>query len=255
MKLRDIVSVLVAVFVHFASSTPTTSTRILLVHGALADGSSWSKVIPYLQDAGHSVTAVQEPLTSIDDDVNVVRTALETLNNASSDPIVVVGHSFGGLVITNAVTDTPNVKALVYVQAFAPDKGETVTGLAHNFPELPSAKQFVPDASGRLVLPEDDYLEFFAPDVNHRDARALAATQGPSDAARFKFVSGNPSWKQITNLYYIVGENDQIIHPELEAWFAQRMGAKTYTLKGASHAGLISQGENVAHIVLEAAGS
>ncbi|KAF5863579.1 hypothetical protein ETB97_009823 [Aspergillus alliaceus] len=255
MKLRGIIFALVPVFFQFAHCNSTNSTRILLVHGALADGSSWSKVIPYLQDAGHSVTAVQEPLTSISDDVNTVRIALETLNNASSDPIIVVGHSFGGLVITNAVANTPNVKALVYVQAFAPDKGETVNGLAHNFPDLPSAKRFVPDASGRLVLPEDDYLQFFAPDVNPLDAKVLAATQGPSDAARFSFVSGNPSWKQITNLYYIVGDNDQIIHPELEAWFAKRMGAKTYTLKSASHAGLISRSENVAQVVLEAARS
>ncbi|KAF5863580.1 hypothetical protein ETB97_009824 [Aspergillus alliaceus] len=228
-------------------------TRILLVHGALADGSSWSRVIPYLQDKGFGVTAVQQPLTSINDDIKVVRAALKGLNDASSEPIVVVGHSFGGLVITNAATNIPNIKALVYVQAFAPDEGEVVGQLASNFPSLESAKRFVPEGSGRLTLPETDFLAYFAPDVTRREARVLAATQGPCDPGRFNFVSGKPSWKQIKNLYYIVGENDQIIHPGLEAWFAERMRAKTYTLKGASHAGLISQGEKVAEIVLEAA--
>jgi pimeloyl-ACP methyl ester carboxylesterase len=230
-------------------------TRILLVHGALADGSSWTKAILYLQDAGFAVTAVQQPLTSIEDDIKIVKAALKGLNDASSEPIVVVGHSFGGLVITNAVTNTPNIKALVYVQAFAPDEDEAVSALAAKFPNLPSAKNFIPEGSGRLVLSEANFLKYFAPDVADRDARVLAATQGPCDAPRFDFVCGKPAWKQIKNVFYIVGEKDQIIHPELQAWFAERMGAKTYILKGASHAGLISQGDKVAKVIIEAAAS
>lgn len=230
-------------------------TRILLVHGALADGSSWSKVIPHLLDAGHTITAVQQPLTSIEDDVKIVKAALKGLNEASSEPIVVVGHSFGGLVITNAVTDIPNIKALVYVQAFAPDEGETVGKLTANFPDLPSAKSFVPEGSGRLVLSEADFLKYFAPDVAPKEAQVLAAVQGPCDVPRFGFISGKPAWKQVKNLYYIVGEKDQIIHPDLQAWFANRIGGKTYKLNGASHAGLISQGNQVAEVILKAAES
>lgn len=229
-------------------------TRILLVHGAIADGSSWSRVILHLQDAGFAVTAVQQPLTSIEDDVKVVKAALAGLNSTSSNPIVVVGHSFGGLVITNAATDVPNIKALVYVMAFAPDEGEAVRALGAKFPALPSASEFITEGSGRLILSGKNFLKYFAPDVNDRDARVLAATQGPCDAARFEFVCGRPAWKQVNNLYYIVGENDEIIHPDLEAWFAKRMGAKTYKLK-ASHAGLISQAGVVAQTIIEAAKS
>ena len=200
--------------------------RILLVHGALADASSWSKVIPYLQEAGHTVTAVQQPLTSIEDDVKTVRATLQWLNDSNSEPIVVVGHSFGGLVITNAAADVPNIKALVYVQAFAPDKGESVGELGAKFPDLQSAKAFIPDGSGRLLLSQDNFVKYFAPDVVRKDARVLAATQGPCDGARFGFVSGKPSWKQVKNVHYIIGEKDQIIHPELEAFFAKRIRNK-----------------------------
>ena len=144
--------------------------RILLVHGALADGSSWSKVIPTLQAAGHNVTAVQQPLTSIPNDVAVVKNQLAALNAESDVPIVVAGHSFGGFVITNAVTDTPNIKALVYVMGSAPDEGETVTFLEQNYTTPPSNEAFVPNGpDGRLILTQPDYLKYFAPDVDPRD--------------------------------------------------------------------------------------
>lgn len=228
-------------------------TRILLVHGALADGSSWGSVIPHLQAAGHSVTAVQQPLTSIPDDVAVVKNGIKTLNDQGSEPIVVVGHSFGGVVITNAAAGAANIKALVYVQAFAPDEGETAIEHAAQFGELESAKHFGPEASGRLVLPQDAFVKFFAPDVETKQAQAIAAVQGPSDAPRFGFKSGAPAWKEVKDLYYIVGEKDQIIQPELQSFLAKRMGAKTTVLAGASHAGLISQADKVAKVILEAA--
>lgn len=227
--------------------------RILLVHGALADGSSWSQVIPTLQAAGHNVTAVQQPLTGLPDDIRTVKEAIQTLNSENDVPIVVAGHSFGGFVITNAVTDEPNIKSMVYVMAFAPDEGETVTGLGKNYTALEAYKYFTPDAVGRLYLPEPDYLKYFAPDVDVRDAKVLSATQGPFDAGRFEFPSGKPAWKQVKNLFYTIGQNDQIIQPELEAFMAKRMGAKTYELPGSSHAGLYSHGERVAEIILEAA--
>lgn len=227
--------------------------RILLVHGALADGSSWSQVIPTLQSNGYNVTAAQLPLTSLPDDIRTVKEAIQTLNNENDVPIVVAGHSFGGLAITNAVTDEPNIKSMVYVMAFAPDEGETVTSLSANYTPLVSHNYFAPDALGRILLPQPRFLEYFAPDVDLRDAKILAATQGPFDQGRFEFVSGKPAWKQVKNLFYTIAQHDQIIQPELEAFMAKRMGAKTYELLGSSHAGLWSQGERVAEIILEAA--
>jgi pimeloyl-ACP methyl ester carboxylesterase len=227
--------------------------RILLVHGALADGSSWGKVIPSLQASGYEVTATQEPLTSLPDDIRTVKSAIQTLNQNSSAPIVVVGHSFGGFMITNAAVDEPNIKSLVYVMGFAPDEGETAAELGANFPAVESAKLFAPVADGRVALSQPDYLTYFAPDVAPVEAKSLAATQGPFDPARFTFPSGPPAWKQVKNLYYITASNDQIIPPEEENFFAHRMGAKLTTLEGASHAGLWSQGEEVAKVILEAA--
>lgn len=227
--------------------------RILLVHGAMADGSSWAGVISRLQEAGLSVLAVQQPLTSIPDDVAVVKNGIKTLNDKSSDPIVVVGHSFGGCVITNAAAGAANIKALVYVQAFAPDEDETVVEHSAKFGELESAQHFVPDASGRLSMPPDAFVKYFAPDMEKKQAQVLAAAQGPCDGARFGFKSGPPAWKEVKDLYYIVGEQDQIIQPGLQEFLAKRMGAKTTTLAGASHAGLVSQADKVAKVILEAA--
>ncbi|KAH7245666.1 esterase/lipase/thioesterase domain-containing protein [Fusarium tricinctum] len=227
--------------------------RILLVHGALADGSSWSKVIPTLLDAGHNVTAVQQPLTSLPNDIATVKEAIHTLNEDNDVPIVVVGHSFGGFAITNAATDEPNIKSLVYVMAFAPDEGETVAELGKNYTTLESNLSFRNDTAGRLYLPPPAYLKYFAPDVHRDEARVLAATQGPFDPLRFGFPSGKPAWKQVKNKHYVVATKDQIIQPELEEFFAKRIGAKKHTLRGASHAGLWSRGEDVADIILEAA--
>ena len=162
---------------------------ILLVHGAVADGSSWSKVLPILQDAGHRAVAVQQPLSSIADDVAKVRGVLDELGT----PVVVVGHSFGGVVITQAAHNAANVSALVYVAAFAPDEGETAATLGEPYGQLPSASHFAIDKQGRFTLPQELFPQFFCPDVDPVEARVMAAVQGPSDAARFGFVSGPPA--------------------------------------------------------------
>ncbi|MRH92175.1 alpha/beta fold hydrolase [Nocardia sp. SYP-A9097] len=223
--------------------------NILLVHGAIADGSSWERVIPQLQDAGHYVVAIQQPLSSIPDDVTKVRQALDQLRG----PTVVVGHSFGGCVITNAAHGAPNVKSLVYVAAFAPDEGETVVEHAPQFPPLESTKHFLVDAQGRLTLPQDDFVRYFADDVDPVRARVMAAVQGPSDAARFQFVSGPPAWREFPS-WFVVAGNDQIIGAPLEQWLAERMGAKTTTVAGASHAVMVSNPDAVTTVILEAAG-
>lgn len=228
--------------------------HIFLIHGALADASSWSNVIPTLLAAGHNVTAVQQPLTSVSADIATVRDTLKGIINSASDvPIVVASHSFGGLTATNAVTDTPNIKGLVYISSFAPDEGESVGQLTANYPPLDSAKHLVSEGTGRLIFPQYDFVKYFAPDLDPHKAKVLAVTQGPFSPDRFSFVSGKPAWKQIKNIHYVISEKDQIVQPEIQAFFAQRLGAKTHTLRGASHAGLISQGEKVAEVILQAA--
>ncbi|KAF9932451.1 hypothetical protein FBU30_008154 [Linnemannia zychae] len=223
--------------------------NIVLVHGAIADGSSWSRVIPILQDAGHNVIAVQQPLSSIDDDVTKVKFALATIKNG---PIVLVGHSFGGLVISQAGCGNTNISSLVYVAAFALDQGESVAELGKNYKVLPSNQKFVADGSGRLTLPQDLFVQYFAPDVDKTEAKVMAAAQGPCDAARFGYVSGPPAWKEHPS-YYIVSEHDQIIQPEMEAFFAERMKAKKTVKIPASHAVMVSHPKEVAALILEAA--
>ncbi|KAF9151299.1 hypothetical protein BG015_006845 [Linnemannia schmuckeri] len=228
---------------------PKKMANIVLVHGAIADGSSWSRVIPHLQAAGHYVLAVQQPLTSIDDDVAKVKVALGTIK---SGPIILVGHSFGGLVITQAAHNNSNISALVYVAAFAPDQGESVAELGKNYTALPSNQHFVPDSAGRLTLPQDLFLKYFAPDVDQKEAKIMAAVQGPCDAARFGYVSGPAAWKEHPS-YYVVAQNDQIIQPEMEAFFAERMKAKKTVKIPSSHAVLVSHPKEVADLILEAA--
>jgi len=222
--------------------------NIVLVHGADADGSSWSKVIPILQDAGHSVVAVQLPLTSIADDAATARRAIDKFDA----PVVVVGHSFGGIVITQAAHNAPNVSALVYVAAFAPDADESAADLVGRFPALESAKYIVVDKNGFFAFPQDQFPRLFAQDVDPVEARVLAAVQGPSDAARFSFKSGPPAWREYPS-WLVVAEADGIIHPDLERWMAKRMEATTTSVPGASHAVMVSHPREVANVILAAA--
>ncbi|TLZ65106.1 MAG: alpha/beta hydrolase, partial [Methanobacteriota archaeon] len=156
------------------------AANIVLVHGADADGSSWSKLIPMLQDAGHYAVAVQLPLTSIVDDAATARRAIDKFDA----PVVVVGHSFGGVVISQAAHEAPNVSALVYVAAFAPDADESAADLVGRFPALESAKYIVVDKNGFFAFPQDQFPRLFAQDVDPVEARVMAAVQGPADAAR-----------------------------------------------------------------------
>ncbi|KAF9310133.1 hypothetical protein BG003_008885 [Podila horticola] len=223
--------------------------NILLVHGALADGSSWSGVIPMLQAAGYNVTAVQQPLSSLPDDIAKTKVALATLPG----PVVIVGHSFGGVVITNAAYDASNVAGLVYVAAFGPDEGETVTDLGKNYKALPASKLFVPDSAGRVMLSQPDFVEYFAPDVEKTKAKVMAAVQGPCDQGRYVWKSGPSAWKQKPS-WHVVAGNDQIIQPELEMFCAKRMNAKkVVNVPGASHAVMVSHPKAVAAVILAAA--
>ena len=221
--------------------------NIVLVHGADADGSSWSKVIPILQDAGHYVVAVQLPLTSIVDDA---ATARRTIDNLEA-PVLVVGHSFGGVVITQAAHNAPNVSGLVYVAAFAPDTDESAADLVGRFPALESAKYIAVDKNGFFAFPQDQFPRLFAQDLDPVEARVLAAVQGPADAARFAFKSGPPAWREHPS-WYVVAAADGIIHPELERWMAKRMDARTTSVPAASHAVMVSNPREVANVILAA---
>lgn len=166
-------------------------------------------------------------------------------------PVVIVGHSFGGVVITQAAHDAPNVSAMVYVAAFAPDEGERAQSLGEPFGQLESASHFNIDGQGRFTLPQDLFPRYFCPDVEPEQAKVMAAVQGASDAARFGFASGPPAWREHPT-HFVVSANDQIIPPALERFCAERMGARTTIAEGASHSVMVSQPEVVAQVILEA---
>jgi pimeloyl-ACP methyl ester carboxylesterase len=225
------------------------SRNIVLVHGAWADGSSWSKVIPLLQAAGHNVVAVQNEMQSLSADSANTRAVIDSMKG----PTVVVGHSYGGAVVTSAATGADNVIALVYVAAYAPDEGETLGALGTKF-AAPSGLQYVaPGPRGLLYVDRAHMPQAFAGDAASADGAVLAATQRPIAGALFTDKMGTPAWKQHKS-WYQVSENDLMISPDLERFFAQRAGAKTISLKS-SHASLVAHPKEIAAMILEACGS
>jgi pimeloyl-ACP methyl ester carboxylesterase len=225
--------------------------NIVLVHGAWADGSSWSGVIERLQKAGCHVTAVQLPLTSLNDDIAVTRNVLE----AQDGPTLLVGHSYGGAVLSALGKDAPNVAGLVFESAFAPDEGESLKGLTSQGPPPPGSQAFRPDKNGLIWLDPDGYAKYFASDVSPVKARVMAATQKPIAANAFQSdqAMGAPSWRAFPT-WYIMTEKDQMIPPAAQQLFAKRMGAQVTTLS-ASHVAMVSQPEAVANVILKAARS
>ena len=231
------------------AARPDPLPGIVLVHGAFADGSSWGPVIARLQAAGYTVTAVQLPLTSLDADVARTRAVLAN----QGGPTILVGHSFGGAVITALGADAPNVVGLVYVAAFAPDEGETLHALATAEPHPPGAAAFRPDASGFVSLDPAGYLQYFAPDVDPAEARVMAATQKPIAGAYFVDDTpyGTPTWR-LQPSWYLIAEDDQIIPPPAQHFFADRAGATTSTV-ASSHVPMISHPDVVADLIMTAA--
>ena len=225
----------------------TNATNIVLVHGFWADGSSWSKVIPILKNAGHQVIAVQLPLHSLADDVATVKRAIDQIGG----PIILVGHSYGGFVITNAAYNNPNVTGLVYVAAFAPDEGESLNDLLKTWP-----KEFLangvgnvkPDSGGFLSITQDKFHESFAQDVDRTEADIMAIVQKPPNQSMLVEKSGPPAWKQLP-AWFQVSENDRIIYPGAERNFTERMNATTLSLNS-SHASLISHPDEIAELIL-----
>lgn len=219
--------------------------NIVLVHGAFVDGSSWARVIPILQAKGYHVTAVQIPLTSLADDVATTQRAIAR----EDGPVILVGHSWAGVVITEAGMD-PKVVGLVYIAAFAPDAGEQVAELGKNYPAPPALAAPNVDAKGFLTLGPDAFKKFGS-DLPEQDAYLAAATQGPINASAFGAQVSGVAWKTKPS-WYIVSALDQAIAPDEERFFAKRMKATTTELK-ASHVSMLSQPKAVAAVIMDAA--
>jgi pimeloyl-ACP methyl ester carboxylesterase len=227
--------------------TETTKPTIVLVHGAFADASGWSKVIPILETDGYSVTAVQIPLSSLDDDIATTKRVID----AQKGPVVVVGHSYGGAVITGAAAGAANVKALVYIAAFAPDVDEVLAAPSEKFPTPPLNADLSPDSAGFLYIDRAKFHDDFCKDVPAAEARIMAATQKPLNKSVFAAKVSGAAWKNIPS-WYIVSQEDHAINPDLERFYAKRMGATTTELKS-SHVSFLSHPGEVVKVIEAAA--
>jgi pimeloyl-ACP methyl ester carboxylesterase len=223
-----------------------TKPSIVLVHGAFADASGWQKIILILEKAGFTVTAVQNPLRSLADDIATTKRVID----AQKGDVVLVGHSYGGAVISGA--GSPKVKALVYVAAFAPDAGEKIGELIAKFPPslLPTA--LAPDSAGFLYIDRTKFRDVFAGDVTADEVAVMAATQKPIAAAIFGEPLLEPAAWKTTPSWYAVSTQDHGINPDLERFFAKRMKAATTEIN-ASHVPFISQPAEIAKIIETAA--
>ncbi|MCC8408551.1 alpha/beta hydrolase [Mucilaginibacter sp. UR6-1] len=225
---------------------------IVLVHGAFADGSSWNKVIPILQKKGYQTIAVQNPLTSLTDDVAFTQRAIAE----APGKVVLVGHSYGGAVITQA-GNNDKVTALVYVAAYAPDEGQSVQSIekeAHEIRKIPNvpglAEPIVSD--GYIRMKEDAVIKYFAQDLPLYEAKLIAAGQGRFHFSAFTAAITNPAWKNKPS-FYVVAENDKTIAPDIERETAKKIRATTISVP-ASHVVMLSQPQKVAQLILQAAG-
>jgi pimeloyl-ACP methyl ester carboxylesterase len=221
--------------------------NIVLVHGAWADGSSWSAVIRSLQQEGYNVMAPQMPLTSLADNVAKLRRVL----SAQGGPTVVVGHSYGCQIMTALGTDAPNVVGLVYISGFGLDEGETIGGLLAQGEPTPAIAHLRIDDQGFAWLPQDDFVNHFAADVDPVQANVMYAVQQPLAASALEEVMGTPAWKSQPT-WYAVATNDETIPPDGERLFAQRMGATTVELVS-GHVTMVSHPEEVTDLILTAA--
>jgi pimeloyl-ACP methyl ester carboxylesterase len=224
----------------------TTKPTIVLVHGAFADGTGWQRVIAILQRDGYPVLAVQNPLVSFAADVQTTKRLID----AQKGPVVAVGHSYGGAVITEAAAGNANVKALVYIAAFAPEAGEPIGAFLERYPTAlgPALR---PDAAGFLYVDRARFRDIFAADVPAADANVMAAAQKPIIGAAFGASVGRAAWKSIPS-WYLVAQDDRAISPELERFYARRMRATTTEVRS-SHVPFVSRPGEVARVIVQAA--
>ena len=229
------------------TNSNSNKPSIVLVHGAFSDGSSWRKIIPIFEDEGFTVTAVQNPLRSLAEDIATTKRVIE----AQKGDIVLVGHSYGGSVITDAAAGSDKVKALVYVAAFAPETGETVGSLIGKFPPVALGTALAPDSASFLYIDRAKFHQVFAWDVPKGDASVMAAAQKPIAANAFGESTTSTAWKTIPS-WYVVTTLDHAVNPELQRFMAKRMGAQITEVK-ASHVPFLSQPEATAKVIKAAA--
>ncbi|WP_433899598.1 alpha/beta fold hydrolase [Pseudomonas sp. PSE1(2024)] len=232
----------------------TAKPTVVLVHGAFADASSWNGVAKILEKDGYTVIAAANPLRGVKSDGAAVSALLSSIQS----PVVLVGHSYGGNVISDAANDHANVKALVYVSAFAPEAGETVAGLAGKFPGSTLGPTLAPpvalaDGGKDLYIQQSKFHDQFAADVPAAQAALMAATQRPVTEAALNEQAGTPAWKHIPS-WYIYGDKDKNIPPQAMAFMAKRAEAKAVeVVKGASHVVMVSNPAPVARLIEKAA--
>jgi pimeloyl-ACP methyl ester carboxylesterase len=230
-----------------AEPPPFVGPTVIFVHGLFADGSSWERVIPILQSKGVRVVAVQNPLTSLADDVAATQKVIES----QPGPVVLVGHSWGGVVITQAGNDS-KVAALVYVSAFAPAAGQSIDSIVAPFP-APAWESHLVSEGGPLKLSPYGVATYFAPDLTAREIGIVSATQGPfligclGDKVTHAATDTRPSW-------WVIPEDDQIIDPDLQAAMAARINATVTRIKS-SHVVMLSHPKEVAKVILDAVAS
>ena len=230
---------------NLMSQTPHAK-NIVLVHGAFADGSSWSKVIPLLQAKGYKVTSVANPLTSFQDDLAATRRAIA----AQDGPVILVGHSYGGVVITEAGND-PKVVGLVYVAAFAPDAGQSILDITKPFPKAAGLEKVVPQPDGFLLLSPEGIETGFAQDLSKEEKALLTAVQPETSGSIFAAQPTQAAWHSKPS-WYIVASEDRMIVPEHEASMAKQLNATTTTLHS-SHVAMLSHPKEVAKVIEDAA--
>ncbi len=235
--------------------TESTTPTVVLVHGAFADSSSWNEIIPALLESGYPVVAAANPLRGLASDSAYVAGLLAGIQG----PIVLVGHSYGGLVISNAATGNDSVKGLVYVAGFAPEAGENAFVLSAQFPGSTLgdalAPTTLPDGGVDLYIRPDAFWSQFAADVPESMATLMAATQRPVTEAALKDPAGDPAWKMIPS-WFVYGSEDRNIPAAAIAFMAERAGAReAIEVEGASHVVMISQPETVTNVILNAIGS
>ncbi|MFM0075932.1 alpha/beta hydrolase [Paraburkholderia sediminicola] len=231
---------------HAAPPQDLKGKNVVLVHGAFADGSSWEKVIPLLEARGAHVVAVQNPLSSLADDVAATKHVIEQ----QTGPVVLVGHSWAGVVISEAGNDE-KVKNLVYVAAFAPDSGQSIEDMTKGKPAPVWANELQKDSAGNLTLSTKAVLEDFAQDVPLQQRRVIAATQGPWASACIGQKVTKAAWHDKPS-YFVVTEQDRMIDPSLQQTMAKNIGAHV-TVANASHVAMVSQPKLVADTIIAAA--
>ena len=229
-----------------AAPADLSGKTVVLVHGAFADGSSWSKVIPLLEAKGLKVVAVQNPLSSLAEDAAAARRAIDT----QTGPVILVGHSWGGVVITEAGNDD-KVKALVYVAAFAPDDGQSINIMTKPFPPAPWTAALKVDSGGFLTLPQANILSDFAQDLPPAEAKVVAATQGPWAARCLDDTVTKAAWKTKPS-WYVLSSQDHMIDPRFQGAMSAHIKA-TVTTVNASHVVMLSHPKEVADTIIAAA--